>query len=195
MPVFGLTGEPSSGKTTVLKLLKQKGAKVFSADSAVHRYYKNKKSPLFKKIITIFPQAFKRGAVDRKALAKIVFRKRAKLKELEEIIHPAVIAELNNWASRNKKNICIAEVPLLFENNLEKNFAAVILVYVKRAILIGRIEKKSGLSRSQANERLSLYLPIKNKIKKANFIINNNYNKKHLQEEVSTLWTKIKVLK
>jgi len=61
MAVFGLTGNTSSGKTTLIGLLKRKGAKILSADLLVHQFYRNKKSPVYKKISCIFPDAVLKG--------------------------------------------------------------------------------------------------------------------------------------
>ncbi|NQT28877.1 MAG: dephospho-CoA kinase [Candidatus Omnitrophica bacterium] len=195
MSVLGLTGNLATGKSTVLKLLKRKGAKVFNVDEKIHSHYRNKKSPVYKKVIASFPECIKAGVVLRKKLGSIVFSDKGKLKKLEKIIHPEVTKDLLKWvrqAKSDKKKIYIAEVPLLFEKKLTRHFGKVILIVVKKEVLIQRIIKKYGLSKSKALSRLSLYGSIEKKIKGSDLIVDNSLNFKRFKKEVDLLWKKIK---
>jgi len=194
MAVFGLTGNLASGKSIVLKLLKNNGALVFDADKKIHQYYRQKNGAVYKKIVAQFPQVLERGIVSRKKLGIIVFSDHTKLKKLERIVHPAVIKDMVSWvkSARNKKRICVAEVPLLFEKKLKSYFDGVILVLVKRNILIERIVKKYKFSKTEAENRLSLYVDIRKKIRGSNFIVNNSKDFKTLNKEVDLLWKKLK---
>ena len=193
MPVFGITGNLASGKSEVAKLLKNKGAVVFDADALVHQYYQDKKSLVYKKVAASFPEAAEKGQISRKKLGNIVFSCESKLRKLERIVHPPVIRELKKWTQiqKKKREIAIAEVPLLFEKRLEKHFDRVILVCTKRQTLEGRIQKKYGLSPDQIKKRLSLYLPVREKIKKSEFFVNNNKNMVALKKEVNSLWKEL----
>lgn len=194
MPVFGLTGNLASGKSTALKLLKKKGAIIFDADKLVHEYYKNRKSSIYKKLVSVFPGALKGKLIDRKLLGEIVFLDGKKLKILEAIVHKKVIEDLKAWAKKAKasKKIYIAEVQLLFEKNLENLFDATILIYTPKNILLKRIENNLGIKKQRALARLALYGPVKKKIKRADFIINNNSNIKALKNKTNALWDKLK---
>ncbi len=193
MPIFGLTGNLASGKTTALGLLKLKGAIVFDADKRIHQYYRQRKGEVYKKIVNTFPEALTGKNISRKKLAQIVFADKAKLALLEKIVHPVIINDIFKWKKslRNKKKICVAEVPLLFEKKLTGCFDGVILVLVKRDVLIKRIIKKYKFSKREALRRLSLYVAMRKKIKGADFIINNNWSLKKLNKEVDLLWKKI----
>ncbi len=191
MSVFALTGMWFSGKTEVAKYLEKKGAIVFYADRVVHRFYRNKNSEVYRKVVTHFPQVLgKRKEIVRKKLADIVFFNRESLRRLEEIVHPYVIKELRRWieANRGKKRICIAEVPLLFEKKLQGMFDAVIFIYVPKRILEERIKRKLGISVSRIRKRLSLFLPSRKKLKESNFIIVNNKSLHSLRRKVNRLW-------
>lgn len=192
--ILGLTGNLASGKSTVLKLLRKKGALIFDADKRIHRYYKQKRGPVYKKIAVMFPQVIKGGQIQRKKLADIVFSDKSALKKLEAIIHPLIIKDMLRWEAKrkDKRRVYIAEVPLLFEKKLDHYFKAIILVITKRQILIPRIIKKYHLSKNQVLKRLSLYTPLKEKIKRADFVINNNSGFKKLEKEVDLLWKKLK---
>lgn len=195
MPALGLTGNLATGKSTVLKLLERKGVKVFDVDGKIHSYYRNKKSPVNKKVRAVFPECLKAGVVSRKKLGTIVFSNESKLKKLEKIVHPAVTGDLLKWVKKgkgDKKKIYIAEVPLLFEKRLTRHFDRIILIVVKKEVLIQRIIKKYGLSKNKAFNRLSLYRPIREKIKGSDFIVDNSLNFRRLKKEVDLLWKKIK---
>ncbi|MBP7088221.1 MAG: dephospho-CoA kinase [Candidatus Omnitrophica bacterium] len=194
MGVFGLTGNPSSGKTTVLKLFKDNGAVVFDCDKRIHEYYRDKDNLIYKKIKAFFPKVLKKGVIRRDLLGKEVFFDKQKLKELEDIVHPTIKSDLLAWINkvRFKKGIFVAEVPLLFEKKLESYFDGVILVLTSVPSLIERLIEKYSISQEQALKRLSLYLPASEKIEKADFIINNNLGFLELKKEVNLLWKKLK---
>jgi dephospho-CoA kinase len=194
MSIFGLTGNLGCGKSTVLKLLRKKGAHVFDADKRIHQYYRQTKGPVYKKIAKAFPESLYRGAISRKRLGGIVFSDKKKLRNLERIVHPVVIKDMIKWASqaKSKEKICVAEVPLLFEKKLKRYFNGVILVVVKRDVLIKRIIKKYKFSKKEVLNRLSLYVPIKKKAKYSDFIINNSSDLKKLKKEVDLLWKNLK---
>ncbi len=193
MAVFGLTGSPSSGKTTVLKLLESKGAIVFDIDEKVHQYYRDKTSKVYKKIASKFPESVIDGDISRRKIAKEVFFDEKRLKELERIVHPVVLDDLSNWVAtaKTRQGIYVAEVPLLFEKKLKNWFDKTILVKTKREILIKRLIKKYNISQSNARKRLSLYLPVREKIKRSDFVINNSENLKMLKKEVELLWRRV----
>jgi len=195
MPVLGLTGNLATGKSTALKLLKVKGAKIFEVDKQVHSYYRDRKSLVYEKVKVAFPECLSRGSISRKKIADIVFSNKSKLKKLEKIVHPVVTKDLLNWIEKNKgdkEKIYIAEVPLLFEKRLTRHFNKIILIVVKKEVLIQRIIKKYSIVKNEVSNRLSLYRPIGEKIKGSDFIVNNSLDFKRLEKEVDLLWKRIK---
>ncbi|MCK9573012.1 MAG: dephospho-CoA kinase [Candidatus Omnitrophica bacterium] len=194
MPVFGLTGNLGCGKSTALMLLKKKGASIFDVDEKIHEYYKNKKGPIYKKVSALFPQVIFSGAIDRCELGRIVFSDRKSLLKLETIVHPSAVRDLKSWVKNARKfnRVCVAEVPLLFEKNLEGIFDGVILVNVKKSVLLNRIKNNLKLSAGKANARLKCFKPAAMKMKKADFIINNSFGMETLKKEIDILWEKLK---
>lgn len=187
---LGLTGSIGSGKTTVLEFLKQKGAEVFNSDREVKLIYSHPGPKLLGKLAEIFPQAKKGEKITASVLAKKVFDDLNKLKQLEEIIHPIVIAKLNSWlASAAKNKVYVAEVPLLFEKNLENLFDKTILIKADEKKINKRLLKR--LNESEIKKRLALFLPEEKKAKKADFIVINDENLSNLKKEVDLLWQKI----
>jgi dephospho-CoA kinase len=192
MAKIGLTGRIGSGKTTVMKMLVKMGAKAFDADRQVHQFYRDSSHPVYKKVKKIIPEAEQGREISREKLKKIVFKKNHKLRQLERVVHPAVIKALKEWLSAKKKeDVCVAELPLLFELKLENLFDKTVLLKVKEEILAKRLEKKYGFSDSEIRQRLSLYLPVEEKEKKSSFVLNNNLSLKNLEKEVSALWQRI----
>ncbi|MBU1113131.1 MAG: dephospho-CoA kinase [Candidatus Omnitrophica bacterium] len=195
MLVIALTGNPSSGKTSVLKLLKKKGALVFDADKNIHDYYRNKKSPVYKKVVKAFPESLSGSRICRRKLAKIVFSDHRELAKLEKIVHPVVIRDMLDWVSlgrRQAKKVLVAEIPLLFEKKLQAHFDIIILVKLKPAQYRRRLNKLYGSNKGLALKRLGLMKSLGEKIKGVDFVIDNSENINQLKKEVDSLWKKLK---
>lgn len=195
MLAVAITGSICSGKSTVAKLFSSFGAEVFDADKVIHQYYKNPDCEVFKAVKKVFPDTvLDDKTICRNRLGEIVFSSAKKLQILEDIVHPAVIENLKIWLAKNKNsdNIFFAEVPLLFEKNLCKIVDRIILVKAPQSILLDRIEAKFQISQKEAVNRLNLFIPISDKEKMSDFIIENNKDINHLKQEVKQIWQKLK---
>jgi dephospho-CoA kinase len=193
MGVYAVTGSLASGKSTVAAILEKKGARVFDCDRIIHDCYRDPASALFKKIAFSFPGVGRHRSIDRKKLGAIAFGDARARKKLERIVHPFIIKELRAWTHKviNKKGIYIAEVPLLFEKNLQGLFDKIILVYARRNILVGRAVHKYRCSRWQAMRRLSLFIPMREKLRRSDFIIDNNGDIRALRRQAALLWPEL----
>ncbi len=174
-------------------LLKRKGACTLDIDKAIHGYYSDKKSSIYKKISALFPGVATKNKIDRRKLGEIVFSDKKQLNKLEKVVHPAAVRELKKWVRKagGKNKISVVEVPLLFEKNLEDIFDGTILVYAKRNVLLKRIKNKFKLSPSCVNKRLSAFKPVSFKSKKADFIINNSFGMETLKRDIDILWKEL----
>ncbi len=191
MPTVALTGPLGGGKTTVLNLLKKKGASVYDVDKVIHSYYRDKKSSVYREIKRMFPQVItSMGNISRKRLREVVFNNKRELKKLEGIVHPVIIEDLKRWVrdSKNKRKIYIAEVPLLFEKRLHTLFNKVVFVYAPKRTILRRVKEKFGLSTRQALLFLSLNQKAKEKIKRSDFVIRNAGSLEDLKAKVDYLW-------
>ncbi len=170
--LIGITGIPGSGKSTFLSFFKKKGIPTFNSDEIVKEIYKKKS--ILKKIKKEFPQFFKRDTFLKKDFPPFIFSKEENLKKLEEIIHPEVIKRLIRFKEKNKDKIAVAEVPLLFEKNLENFFDLTICISMDEGKALKNFSKEKKISIEEAKKRFSYQLDLKIKEKKANYVIKNN---------------------
>ncbi len=189
---IGLTGSIGSGKSTVLRILKEKGSETFSCDQVIHQIYNNPKHPVYKKILKVLPGGAEKKEIMRKKLGRIVFNDKEQLKKLEQIIHPVIIKRLEEWLkSQEEKEVLVAEVPLLFEKKLNKLFDKILLVKSQKDILFKRLKRCYKLSYAEINSRLSLSLPVEEKEKRSDYVLVNNSGLSKLKKEVDLLWQKV----
>ncbi|HAX62116.1 MAG TPA: dephospho-CoA kinase [Elusimicrobia bacterium] len=170
--ILGLTGGIASGKTTVLNQFKKLGIKTISCDEIARKVYT--RANVRKKIKKYF------GTLNRKKIAKIIFSDFTKRKQLEKILHPAIIKNLKKQLNLLPSTFyllpVIVDVPLLFETHLEKMFDKIIVVYCKKNQQISRLMKRDKLTKTEAIRRISAQLPLSKKLKLADIIIDNTKN-------------------
>lgn len=183
---IAISGTIGSGKSTVLNYLKSKGYFVFSCDE-YNAFLLNKGQQGYIKIQEQFPEAFIKGELDKKALSKIVFNNPLQRERLESIMHPLIIAEMLRL--RDLFEIYFAEVPLLFENNLEKYFDLSLLIVTDEQKALERLQKR-GLDHDDAKQRILNQMPQEIKMKRADEIIYNNGSLADLYNQVDTVINK-----
>lgn len=124
--LVAITGGIGSGKTTVSKLIEERGFKVFSCDEIYKEISKTKE--YLNELKKVFPFCInENGELNRQALSEIVFNDAAKLKQLNALAHPIVLSELETRIEK-EKGLIFCEVPLLFESNLQDKFDYVFIV-------------------------------------------------------------------
>ncbi|MGH7763315.1 MAG: dephospho-CoA kinase, partial [Candidatus Dormibacteraceae bacterium] len=133
MKLIGLTGGVGTGKSTVDGMLRDLGATVIDADEATHAVYAPG-SPGLDLVVGEFGQEFvSHGELDRARLGELVFHDTDARRRLNEIVHPLVrewMAARTAEAALAGAKVVIQDVPLLFENGLERLYSTVVLVYV-----------------------------------------------------------------
>lgn len=193
--ILGLTGGVASGKSTVSKILKEMGYKVYDADVIAHEILETNqvKSDLKKEFGNSISS--KEGEIDRRVLREIVFRDRENLLKLNSIIHPIVISEFESIKEENggeiENNIIIFDIPLLFEVNLEYLCDKILLIYTDRETQIKRIVERDGSSRELAEKMIDSQESIESKKSKSDFCIENSRDINYLKNEIITILEKI----
>jgi dephospho-CoA kinase len=175
MVKVGLTGGMGSGKTTALGFFKKAGAVVASSDEWVHEELSGN-AGLRDKIVGIFgPEVLKRGQLDRRALAGIVFKEARLIQRLNGLLHPAVARRLSEFIKERKRaKIVVVEVPLLFEAHFDKFFDWTIGVATDPRRLRARLKRRGPGYVREFERRMRWQLPAEEKISRCDFVIDNS---------------------
>ncbi len=163
-----ITGGIGAGKSEALFAFQKAGAATVSSDEIVHHLLRT--DPEVKaEIVRELGEGVldEEGAVDRKRVAKVVFGDRAKLDFLERLLHPRVAAEYLSWrealaALPDPPEVCVTEVPLLFETGGEERFDKVVVITAPPKLR----EQRRRVARDDRDTRL---LPDREKVKRADF--------------------------
>ena len=190
--VIGLTGSFGSGKSTVAGIFASLGAQVIDADR-IARASINPAGGIYRKIVSSFGGGIlkENGAVDRKKLAEIVFKDKDALKKLNSIIHPSVIRNIKNQIKKSNSGIVVLDAPLLFEAGLRRLVDKIVVVKIGREKQIRRLQKKTSLGRIDILKRIRAQMPLRQKIRMADFIIDNNVTKGATRKQVKEIFKKI----
>lgn len=175
---IGVTGGIGSGKTTVCKLFETLGIPVYYADDRAKKIMVE--SPdLIKGIKSAFgEEAYTSdGELNRLYLAQIVFNDQSKLATLNGLVHPAVHADGQAWiAAQKNAPYALNEAALMVESGGYKRMDKLISVFAPQEIRIQRVMQRDGSTKEQVLARLNKQLPEIEKIKVADFVINNDGN-------------------
>jgi dephospho-CoA kinase len=187
--ILGLTGSFGSGKSTVAKILKSFGARIIDADRIAHRVIQPP-SKVYQKIIHTFGKDIlkQNRTIDRNKLAKIVFKDKAILKRLNQIVHPKVIKTIKNQIKTTKKKVVVLDAPLLLEAGLGNLVDKLIVVKIKRKKQVGRLEKKTSLNKKEILSRIKAQILLSHKVRLADFVIDNNGTFKNTKRQVRLFW-------
>jgi len=192
LKVIGLTGGIASGKSTVSNYLISKGYHVIDADIIAREVVK-KGSIGLKKIKDTFGDSIllKDGSLNRKELRHMVFNDKRALKQLENITHPLIIErikdDINKMKNLNDVHLVFLDCPILFEMSLEHLVEEVWLISVTVENQIKRIVRRDDTSASQAKKIIDQQMPLKEKAKKSDVIIENNSSIAALKLKINSL--------
>lgn len=189
MFVLGITGGIGTGKTTVASIVKAAGIPVLDADQISHELTNNP-GPTLDKIFEIFGETLKNeaGTLDRAKMADLVFQNKRALDQLENIVHEAVIqhivAELDA-AGRKKVRVIALDVPLPVKYGFLDRSDLVWVVTCSEEKRIQRLMRR-GLSREDAERRLTVQMTDEEYQSIADYIIDNNGSLEDLYRKVRT---------
>ncbi|HXD23603.1 MAG TPA: dephospho-CoA kinase, partial [Gemmatimonadaceae bacterium] len=163
MILVGLTGNIASGKSTVARLLAAHGATIIDADALARRAVEPG-SPALRAIVARWGNALllDNGTLDRAALRRIVFANPAELEALNAMVHPEVrrLRDEDVAAARARDDrLVVCDIPLLYEQDKEREFARVILVHAPEDVRLERLMRDRGLSRDDAMLMIVAQMP------------------------------------
>ncbi|HWE24077.1 MAG TPA: dephospho-CoA kinase [Myxococcales bacterium] len=188
MIVFGLTGNIGTGKSTVARLFAEHGVPVIDADQ-VAREVVAPGSPGLAEVAARFPGVLTpSGELDRKALADRVFNDAQERAALNAILHPRIGAEvrarLDRLAARGAP-VAIYEAALIVENGLHHGLDGLIVVNAPVEEQIRRLRARDGMTEEEARARIRAQLPAHDKVKEADFVIENTGAPELLRAQVA----------
>lgn len=193
MLVVGLTGNIASGKSTVARLLSERGATIIDADMLARRTV-DPGTPAHTAIVARWGSSVVSpdGTVDREALRRIVFKTPNELEALNDIVHPHVRAlrdELVEQARERGDQIVVCDIPLLFERGLVDEFDRIVLVDAPRDVRLERLVRERKLEHADAMDMITAQMPSELKRARANYVIDNTSTLQALSERVEEMWS------
>ena len=182
---YVITGSIASGKSTVVNLLKERGFSVIDADLITHEQLEICKGEIVREIgEQILNET---GKIDRKKLGAIVFNEPKKLKNLEQILHPKIKAEILSKASQfeSLRQVYFVDIPLFFEKKERyAEFKNVAVIYAPKELLLSRLMSRNALNLEEAKARVKLQMDIEQKREMAKFVIDNSGDRQNLELEL-----------
>ena len=192
MLAVGLTGGIGSGKSTVAGLLVDRGAVLIDADQ-VAREVVAPGGPAYQPLIDRFGPGIVSadGTIDRQALAKVAFADEETRQELNAITHPAIgIAMIQaRDALEDTDDIVVLAIPLLTAAHRETvKLHKVVVVDTPLDVALARLLSQRGFDRQDAEARIRSQISRSDRVKEADYVIDNSGDRAALEREVATLW-------
>ena len=195
----GLTGGIASGKSTVSEAFARLGAKVLDADEVAREVVLPGK-PAWTKLRHTFGSEFFHpdGRLNRSKLRRLVFADPEQRSRLNAIVHPEVMREIDfrfeQLTSSAEHAVVLVDIPLLIEVGVAHRFDKVVVVYANESVQVMRLMQRDGLSREEARQALSVQIDLREKAKKADFVIDNSGTPGETQAQVEKVWQELLAL-
>jgi dephospho-CoA kinase len=192
----GLTGGIACGKSTVARMLVEKGAVLIDFDDLTHAV-EEPDGPTWREIVDHFGESIllPDRRIDRRKLGAIVFTDREKREILNNIVHPAVLAEWRKRLGEIEKEradaVVLSDIPLLIEVGMEKMVDVVLLVCIPPEDQIRRLMARNGFTREEAGRRVAAQMPIMEKIPRADIVIRNEGSVEETSRAVDRVWEEL----
>lgn len=198
MFIIGLTGGIASGKSTVTMILKQLGIPVCDTDELA-RIVVEKHSEGLAQLVATFTEIIltPEKTLDRQKLSALIFDDPQKRQQVNSILHPLIFQKVNQWLDEQEAmqaDMVVVDVPLLYEVGYDKQVDAVLVVAVDETCQKERLMLRNQLSEQEADARLKAQLPLSSKVKRADFVVDNNGTLQETIQQVQTLVETIKTM-
>lgn len=198
----GLTGGIACGKSTIAKMFADLGAYVIQSDQIAHELYRPGE-PVYAEVVKRFGNSIVKpnGEIDRAKLGAIAFGEN-RVEELNQIVHPAVIQHQSRWifdvASKEPDAIAMIEAALIFEAGTNTRFEKMIVVTCTPEQKVARFAQRTGMdedaARAEVERRSKAQWPDDEKVKRADYRIDNSGPLKETEVQVKKIFTELRVL-
>lgn len=195
MDIYGLTGGIGSGKSAAAAIFEECGIPVVSADE-LSRIVVTPGSEGLAAVVAAFGEGVLTadGELDRRKLGAVIFKDPSLRVRLEGILHPRIrdsFQDVLTALEATGQHLVVYEVPLLFENNLEKQMKAVILVSAPEDQRIHRVMARDKLNVDDVRARMAAQMDDQTRRSKAQYVLENDGDLEHLRAQVEGLLAKI----
>ena len=192
---IAITGGIGSGKSTFCSKLKEKGFKIHSSDEQVAKIYKNPEKKFVTYLRTIgLSKSISKKNIDKKIISKIIFENKQIRKKLELYIFKIVRKKRSDFIKKEKQKktkLIFIDIPLLFENNLEKQFNKVISIIASKQVRLKRLKKTRKMTENQFKNITRSQTSDVIRKKKSDYVIYNNSTLKDYKIKINKLITKL----
>jgi dephospho-CoA kinase len=189
--LVGLTGGIGSGKSTVARMLEERGAVVFDADALARRAVEPG-TPGHDAVVARFGANVLApgGELDREALAAIVFADPAARRDLEAIVHPEVRRLFADGCEihRDSDRVVVFSAPLLVETGMHTAFDRLVVVATSVQTQVERLLRERAMSEEQVRARIAAQAPLEEKLAAADTALENEGALEDLERAVEGLW-------
>jgi len=192
---IAITGGIGSGKSTFCSKLKEKGFKIHSSDEQVAKIYKNPEKKFVTYLRTIgLSKSISKKNIDKKIISKIIFENKQIRKKLELYIFKIVRKKRSDFIKKEKQKktkLIFIDIPLLFENNLEKQFHKIISIISSKQIRLKRLKKTRKMTETQFKNIIKSQTSDVIRKKKSDYVIYNNSTLKDYKIKINKLISKL----
>lgn len=191
MALIGLTGNYGMGKTMVLGMFRELGAFTINSDAVVSGLLgEGHVTARVRELLgdSVFGPG---GGIAKEKVAEMIFRDQEKRKALEGLLHPLVLERVQEMARGREREVVVVEVPLLFEGGYEGRFLRTVTVCSDEETALRRL-LGNGVPREDALMRMKAQMPIGEKMRRADFVIENNGSVEELRGHVMRVYNALR---
>ena len=192
----GLTGSIAVGKSFVLGILRELGARTLDAD-AVAREVVEPGSAGLQAVVDEFGAEILKpdGSLNRAGLGAIVFADEAKRQKLNSILHPFIIARqdeiMRQWEQETPDAIAVVDAALMIESGGYKRFDKLIVVHCQTQIQLERLMKRDNITHEEAERRITAQMPQAEKMRHADYLIDTSEGFESARQQTTAVWQEL----
>ena len=167
---IGLTGSVGMGKTTTANVFEKFGCDVWDADKTVHKLY-SKGGKAVVEVAKLFPSSVENGSISRSRLKELLKNEPKNLKGLEEIVHPLILTDRQNFQKQATSDVIVFDIPLLFETGADKEMDKTVCVFTSTKNQMERLKNRYKGYDDYYKELMSKQMPSNEKCDLADYVI------------------------